>query len=40
MGTTFYILIALLQQQQPKDLLFESRQARVLKNIINRPYID
>ena len=40
MGATFYILILQLQQQQPKSLLFESRQARVFKSFINQPYID
>ena len=41
MGTTFHILtLHQQQQQQPKSLLFESRQARVFKNYINQPYID
>ena len=40
MGTTFYILILQLQQQELKGLWFESRQARVFKTFINQSYID
>ena len=38
MKTTFYTLI--LQLQQPKSLLFESRQASIFKDFINQLYID
>ena len=39
-GPIFYTLILQLQQEQPKGLFFESRQARVFKNFINDTYID